>query len=167
MSATTHQPNTASTESGPFAPNPGETHQEASGAAARLVPENEREKFTPRLFGARMFMHGETAVFTWMRRLCKAYTGGYWEFYTVGDEGAGFMVPRMDAPVTLYVETNGYEGQMTAEAAGIVVTLFALNHLMFQTPSKGAVDVLADRYEELREFAAEHPEMSAIFGAID
>jgi len=36
MSAPTHQPNDASTQSGPFAPNPGETHQEASSAAARL-----------------------------------------------------------------------------------------------------------------------------------
>ena len=102
-----------------------------------------------------------------MRRLCAAYTGGFWEFYTVGDEGAGFMVPRMDGPLSISVETNGYEGQMSAEAAGIVVALFALNHLMYHTPDAGAAAVLGDRYEELRVFALEHPEHAAIFGAID
>ncbi len=167
MSATTHQPINASTQSGSFTPNPGETHQEASAAAARLVPEGERDKFLPQLFGARMFFHGEPTVYSWMSKLCKAYTGGYWEFYAIGDQGAGFMVPRMDGPVTLFVDTNGYEGQMSAEAAGIVVTLFALNHLMFSTPSKGAVDLLCDRYEELREYAMEHAEQREIFRAID
>lgn len=167
MSATTQQAIDASTQSGSSSPNPFEPHQEASTTAAKLVPENERESFLPKLFGARMFFHGEPMVYDWMRRLCKAYTGGFWEFYTVGDGGAGFMVPRMDGPVTVSVETNGYEGDMSAEAAGIVATLFALNHLMFRTTNATATEVLCDRYEQLRAFAAEHGERQAIFRAID
>jgi hypothetical protein len=167
MSATTHQAFNASNDAGLSPLQPPETHQEAQPAAARLVPEDERMTFLPQLFGPRVFFHGESAVYGWMRKLCKAYTGGLWQFFRVGDAGAGFMAPDIEGPLKLYVDGNGFEGDMSTEAAGIVVTLFALNHLMFSTPDKGAVDLLCDRYEELRDFAREHAEARAIFAAID
>ena len=167
MSATTHQAFNASNEAGLSPLQPPETHQEAQGGAARLVPEDERMSFLPQLFGARLFFHGEPEVYRWARKLCKDYRGGLWLFYRVGDAGAGFMAPDIEGPLKLFVDGNGFEGELSTQAAGVVFTLFALNHLMFCTPDKGAVDLLCDRYEELREFAHEHPESRAIFAAID
>jgi len=58
---------------------------------------------------------------------------------------------------------NGFEGALSADAAGIVATLFALSHLSFRYPR----DLLAESYERLADFAAGHAEAGAIYRAID
>ena len=62
------------------------------------------------------------------------------------------------------VDTNGYEGEMSADAAGITVCLFACSHLSFRYSND---EVFGDHFHMLREFAVEHAEASAIFAAID
>jgi hypothetical protein len=52
---------------------------------------------------------------------------------------------------------------MSADAAGITACLFALSHLSFRIRS----DSLARHYYELRDFALEHAEASAIIAATD
>jgi hypothetical protein len=52
---------------------------------------------------------------------------------------------------------------MSADAAGIVVTLFALCQLSAETEQDGIVEL----YHALRDFAAEHAEAGLIFSAID
>ena len=52
---------------------------------------------------------------------------------------------------------------MSAGAAGIIATLFAFSHLSFQYP----VDLMAEGYSRLYDYAAEHPESAEIFQAID
>ena len=54
-------------------------------------------------------------------------------------------------------------GEVSAEAAGIIATLFALAHLSF----RHEVDQLAEAYMRLYEFAGDHPEAGEIFKAID
>ena len=52
---------------------------------------------------------------------------------------------------------------VSAEAAGLIATLFALSHLSFRHES----DQLAEAYLRLYAFAGDHPEASEIFKAID
>ncbi|MGH7117509.1 MAG: antirestriction protein [Acetobacteraceae bacterium] len=62
------------------------------------------------------------------------------------------------------VDGNGYGGHMSAEAAGINATLFALSSLSFKYPD---AQILAERFHQLRAFALDHSEASAILAAID
>ncbi len=64
----------------------------------------------------------------------------------------------------LFVPGNGYRGEMTAEAAGITVCLFAFSHLSFAYLQ---TEVFARHFHWLREFALGHSEARQIFAAID
>ena len=134
---------------------------------ATLIPEGaQRLNFLPATFG-RYFMRGESLVYAWMRKLSEDYSGGFWHYYTLSN-GGHYMAPEMgDARLTLLVEGNGYEGSMSADAAGIVATLFALGQLAAEIAGTDAADALIDRYHFLRGFAAGHPEAAAIYRAID
>ena len=129
---------------------------------ATLVPDAKRLDFLPSLFGTRLMMRGEGLVYDWMGRLCPDYCGGYWEFYRLSN-GAGYLVPRCAGPVRIAVDGNGFSGSMSADAAGIVATLFALCDLAAQVRD----DAVIDLFHGLRDFAAEHAEMALIFAAID
>jgi hypothetical protein len=73
------------------------------------------------------------------------------------------MAPTHETPFDVCVETNGFEGQMSADAAGITACLFALSHLSFQIEHES----IANHFHQLREFALEHAEASVILSAID
>ena len=154
---------------------------------ARVLKDQERMSFLPRLFGNYM-MQGESYVFAWMQQLCPAYQGGFWDFVSL-DNGGGFMMTHRAVAqsrsrkyvrehggkkqVLVVVDSNGYEGWMSAEAAGIVATMFALSDLMMRASDpvthmlREKDEFLAERYYQLRAFAAQHEEIEEIFGAID
>ncbi|WP_256358641.1 hypothetical protein [Klebsiella pneumoniae] len=46
---------------------------------ARIIPNNRRMAFLPRLFGA-WYLTGEAGVYNLARSLCVDYQGGSWEF---------------------------------------------------------------------------------------
>ncbi len=138
-----------------------ETINENTITASR-VADAARLLFLPTYFGRDM-MKVETAIFRHMSELCESYHGGFWHFYELSNGGA-FMAPASDAPLAIGVYGNHYSGTMSAEAAGITATLFALSHLTFNYPD---ADVLIERFHQLRDFAADHAESSAIFAAID
>jgi hypothetical protein len=73
------------------------------------------------------------------------------------------MVPHLGR-VRLNVPGNGYRGEMTGDAAGITVCLFALSHLSFEYRQ---AEVFARHFHWLREFALGHEEAGQIFRAID
>jgi hypothetical protein len=98
-----------------------------------------------------------------MRALCESYSGGYFNFYDISNGGC-FMALERSEPLTIAGDGNGYEGTMSAEAAGVVSTLFALSHLAFRFFE---IELLSERYHQLREFALDHPEAGAILAAID
>ena len=52
---------------------------------ATLVDDENRLDFLPTFFGPRFMLHGETLIYAWMRKLCSAYNGGYWKFYTLSN----------------------------------------------------------------------------------
>lgn len=129
---------------------------------ATKVSDDKRLKFLPRLFGSQ-FLRGERAAYNWAESLSDDHDGAYWEFFDLSN-GSGFMAPAGDKEYKVEVSTNYYSGTMSTEAFGIVVTLFAMSSLFSETMVS---EELIDKYELLRDFAAEHPEASKIYKAID
>jgi hypothetical protein len=128
------------------------------GVTAQLVPENERMQFLPTVFGPRLMMRGENWVYGYMSRLCEKYTGAYWEFYRLSN-GGFYLAPRIAGPMLLKHADNFFEGEMSADAAGIVATLFAVNGLCWDFPDE---EHLAKAYSALLEFAYQHAEVANI-----
>jgi hypothetical protein len=132
-----------------------------NAVTSALVADDRRPQFLPRFF-SRYMLKVEAQIFSQMRGLCEAYHGGYWNFYELSNGGA-FMAPAAQA-LLIEVDGNGYQGSMSAEAAGITATLFALSSLSFRYSD---AELLAERFHQLRAFALDHPEAGAIFSAID
>jgi len=128
---------------------------------AREVANDERLQTLPRHFGRHM-LTVEYAVYAFMRKLANPYSGGYWAFFELSN-GGFYMVPECDTELSICVDGNGFDGTMSADAAGITVCLFALSHLSFQI----ADDSIAQHFHLLRDFALKHAEASAILAAID
>jgi hypothetical protein len=127
---------------------------------ARLVTGEARLRTLPKHFGPRQ-LTVEHAVFAWMAKLAAEYRGGFWQFYELSN-GGFYMAPDLQ-PLHLRVDGNGYDGQMSADAAGITACLFAFSHLSFQYSD----DMMGRHYHQLHEFAAAHAEAAAIFAACD
>lgn len=126
-----------------------------------VVPTEKRAEFLPKYFSTE-YLNAEGMIFTWARRLSADYTGGLWQFFEL-DNGGCYLAPDHASRFKVICSTNGYEGEMGADAFGITVTLFALCHMAEITGD----DRLIDRYHLLREYAYAHPEAAAIFAAID
>jgi hypothetical protein len=129
---------------------------------AILVADDDRLSFMPRYFGERLMMLGEYAIYKFMGNLSQDYHGGFWNFYTLSN-GGFYMSPDYDKPMRLSVDGNGFEGHLSADAAGIVANLFALSHLSWETED----DRIIKLYHLLREFVSDHPESRMILMAID
>jgi hypothetical protein len=95
-------------------------------------------------------------------KLTTQYTGGYWTFMELSNGGC-YLAPQSEATFHVSVDGNGFDGTVSADAAGITACLFALSHLSFQIRNES----IAEHYHQLRDFALEHAEASAIFAAID
>jgi hypothetical protein len=128
---------------------------------ANIVPEAKRLSFLPELFGAHL-MRGEHLVYMWMDRLCEAYNGGYWEYVKLSN-GGGYMSPRREGRMHIFVDGNQFDREMSTDAAGIVATMFALCQLANERQDEAIIN----RYYALRMFALDHPEAHLIFRAID
>lgn len=126
-----------------------------------VVPDELRLNVLPRYLG-RHFLTGESYVYAWAGRLCTAYQGGHWHFFTLSN-GGFYMAPSTLGRVAVRWHMNGYNDMMGADAFGITVTLFALCQLAEKTRD----DAIIDRYHQLREFAAQHVEATNIMRAID
>ena len=130
---------------------------------ATLVPEARRMAFLPALFSPALMLIGERAVYQFMSWLAPDdYTGGLWQFHEREGQ-ALFLSPDSDKRFRIFCETNGYMGEVSAEGAGIIATLFALSHLSFRHEA----DQLSEAYMRLYEFAGDHLEAGEIFMAID
>jgi len=127
---------------------------------AVLVREADRLAMLPRHFGG-YATRLEDRVYDFMGEFAREYRGGYWEFVELSNGGCYLRPPA--ATYAIRIDCNGFEGSLSADAAGITVCLFALSHLSFEHP-EGA---FARHFYALRAFALEHAEASAIFAAID
>lgn len=130
---------------------------------ASVVPDERRLDFLPTLFGRSLLMIGENAVYSLMERLSPLdYGGGFWDFYEHKGEPL-FLAPTSKSRFRITGEITGFQGEVSAEAAGIIATLFAFSHLSFQHQSEH----LSEGYGRLYAYSADHPEASEIFQAID
>ncbi|WP_233890086.1 antirestriction protein [Paraburkholderia flagellata] len=127
---------------------------------ASPVPEDRRLSFLPKHLGARLIT-GEALVYRWASVLSD-YDGGVWEFLELSN-GGFYLAPRTTKRFAITCNLNGFTGEVTADAAGIIFTLYMLNQLANQTQE----DSLINEYYLLRDFATTHREYAAIFGAID
>jgi len=128
---------------------------------ATLVPEADRLDFYPRFLKVSDFFRFETLVFSYMATFSAGYSGGMWDFYDLSN-GGFYVAPKGEDNVIFDVASNWFQGELSPDAAGIVVTLYALNRLL----SNGNQRYI-EHYYNLLDYAAQHPEASKIRGAID
>ena len=123
-----------------------------------------------KLFGIKYVLRLEPTVFEFAEQLAENYAYGYWAFYTLSN-GGFYMAPQSKAAVsvseTIYSVCcdNGFDGQMTADALGVTVCLYAYSNLSFGEDA--FADVCAEHFHLLREYAMEHLEVRSILRAID
>lgn len=137
--------------------------------ATLIADENQRLKFLPELFG-NFYIQGESLVYDYMKRFCPEYKSGYWEFFSLSN-GSGFMAvkAKTDAKTDFEIAENMFSGQLSVQAAGIIVTAYALtnlgNRLYDSKPDEAAK--FFERYHALCAYASEQPEWGLIRRAID
>ncbi|MDR8402140.1 antirestriction protein [Paraburkholderia sp. USG1] len=129
--------------------------------SATPVDESARMDMLPRYFGQHM-IRAEITVYTAMESLCESYCGGFWDYFELSND-AFYMAPRLDGPLSISCDGNGWSGEMSADAAGIVACLFALNAMAWSTENPR----FAQLYDRLLAFADQHAEAGAIYAAID
>ncbi|BCM78153.1 antirestriction protein [Aeromonas caviae] len=129
---------------------------------ASQVEEEDRMEFLPAFFGESLMLKGEGLVYNWMRRLSEDYQGGLWQFYHLSN-GGFYMAPDLDRKLVLCVPGNWFQRELSADAAGIVATLFVLCQLANATEE----DRLIDLYYKLKAYLDFHPEGGLIAQAID
>lgn len=131
---------------------------------ANVVPLSARSNFWQIHFGTvKGFATFEVVIFTIMGQFCDEYTGGYWEYCTLPNGGA-FIYPDLEhEKLALFNMHNGNEAELSPEAAGITVCLMLYSQWSFRTES----ELLVERFYQLRDYAIQHSESSAIFHLID
>jgi len=114
-------------------------------------------------FGNSFPIKVEPTVYSFTDKIAAEYTGGYWEFYVLSNDGF-YMVPNADNYYRISCD-NGYEGVLSADALGITVCLYAYSHLSFTGGSMA--EVYATQYHWLRDYMLCHSEAENILKAID
>lgn len=129
--------------------------------SATIVAEDDRMEFMPKHLG-RHLMAGQNMFFDYLGQLSPDYKGGYWEFYELSN-GGWYTAPAGEQRYKMAWAGNYYEGEMSADAAGITASLYTLSHLANTTEE----DSLINAYHLLRDFAIQHAEGQEILSAID
>ncbi len=129
---------------------------------AYAVSHHARMGTLPRHFGRHMLTF-EGMVYDLMRQFSPQYGGGMWAYLELSN-GSFYMTPPPDKSYRLTIQSNGYDGEMTADATGITVCLFAYSLLSFEYRG---TDVFTRHFHRLRDFALGHAESAQIFAAID
>ena len=131
------------------------------------VAREARFSFLPVLFGAD-YLTAEACIYAYAAKYIRDYDGGEWTFNTL-PQGAGYLAPDEDR-VTVFNPDNGFVGEMSGDAAGIVVTALVLNHRSWMHDHHGERDACRHyirRYEQLMSIVATHRESRAIYRALD
>jgi hypothetical protein len=144
--------------------NMTDTDEEHTTVTRQLIPEDQRLDFTANLFGAHFPLMIEPVIYGITERMSEAYSGGYWQFYSL-DNGGFYMAPDSDQVFQVSCG-NYFSGQLTADALGITACLYAFSHGSFSR-DEALGKLCAKHYHLLRHYMYEHPQVAAILGAID
>lgn len=129
--------------------------------SAYLVAEDDLASYFKVHFGA-VHRFAPAMFQEWMTRLCSGSgTSGAWTPYELSN--GGFYLVPLSRPQYRMESPNGCLETVSADAAGIVVSMFVINHLANATDN----DYLSDAYHALRIYGAEHREASSILGLTD
>ncbi len=128
------------------------------------VDDDRRADHAGALFGGHFPLRLEPFIFDMARKLSRDYDGGYWEFYALSS-GGFYMAPASNRNFRVVCE-NGFEGELSADALGIVVCLYAYSHLSF-SKIDGFADMCGRQFHWLRDYALQHAEVQGILRAID
>lgn len=132
---------------------------------ASAIPGCRRADHVSRAFGAAFPFVIEPRLFMTAESLSHNYLGGFWEMYELSN-GGFYMAPETDREFVVSA-SNGFEGEMSAEAFGITVCLYVFSRGSFDRTKPRMAATCSEQFHLLREFAAAHPEAGAIFGATD
>jgi hypothetical protein len=114
---------------------------------ASAIPGCRRAEHVAGIFGASFSFQIEPRIFTTAESLSHSYRGGCWEMYALSN-GGFYMAPETDA-------------------FGISVCLCLFSLVSFDRRKPRLARTCAEHFHLLREFAADHSEAAAIFGATD
>jgi hypothetical protein len=142
-------------------PNQANGASDESSITATLIAEATRLDFLPRHFKGHM-MEVENHLYAAFGKLCPTYRGGYWHFNDLSNGGC-YLAPS-EEQYALGPLDNGFEGTVSGDAAGIIVTLYTLSNLSFLYRDE---DIFSEHFHRLRAFALKHTEHQLIFAAID
>ncbi|EIP3952756.1 antirestriction protein [Salmonella enterica] len=132
-----------------------------------------RLTFIPQLFAT---PQGEQMAINFMRLHCANYDGGYWEFYAIhrGLSCQGGYIAPPEGTYRLAIPGNYFDAEVSADAAGLIATLFVLNQLSWRVSEMGpryvlTCQALVARQDALKDYISniKHPESHLIFRAID
>ncbi|TXS90806.1 antirestriction protein [Parahaliea maris] len=132
---------------------------------ATLILEEQRLDFIGNHFGATYPLLIEPTIYSTAEKLTNGqYHGGYWLMYQLSN-GGFYTAPDDDRRFQLSCE-NYWSGELSADALGITVCLYAFSRLSY---AKNVVfgKLCAENYYWLRDYVYEHPEAAAILGATD
>lgn len=116
---------------------------EVKNAQARL-------KFLPSKLG-RYCIAFENAIYNWMTRNAVAYNGGYWDFFQLSS-GGFYLQPTKGYMLT---SPNGFMDDVSAQEAGIIVTLMMLSHfsfVMYEKEHHEDCERISAYFHQLRDF---------------
>tara|TARA_R110002072_G_scaffold284396_5_gene448678 strand:+ start:11376 stop:11789 length:414 start_codon:yes stop_codon:yes gene_type:complete len=130
-----------------------------------LIATPDRVATTAKLFSYEFSQRIEPFVYTVAREMAPAYSGGYWLFYRLSNEGF-YMAPDIEGMFDASCASNFFQGKLSADALGIVACLTAYSNLSFGQP-EGFARTCADQFYLLRDYAGYHREAAAIYAAID
>lgn len=145
--------------------SPSAGNLEAAPITACKVPEAERYLFLPEFYPG-LYMAAESLTYLVAKRYISGYCGAYWNFFKLSN-GAYFMAPDEPEPVRVVVTDNYTDETMSAEAAGIVTTLYVLCQLTAAQLKDGDRERYVDLWHKLRDYACQHHDREAILKAID
>ncbi|QEY16021.1 antirestriction protein [Cellvibrio sp. KY-GH-1] len=125
------------------------------------VPGHLRMQTLPRRFPG-LFLVFENNVYDHMNKFAKSYKSGYWEFIELSN-GGFYMSLKSDKKFFVEIDSNYFEGTMSADAASLVANLFVYSRLAEQHN----LDYLIEGFHALYEYARLHPEGQLILSAIN
>ncbi len=133
----------------------------ADSIEAVQVPENKRMGILPKYLGMRYMMLGESLIYDCMGALCEAYDGGLWQMVELSNDA--FYMRQASPDAVWMTGPNGTTKRVSADAAGLVATLYAINSLAWRSMEPK----ISELYHRVLQYAGVHAEAAAIKALID
>lgn len=138
---------------------------------ATLVPQNKRMLMLPKHFGSWQMKAEDSAVQIARHMAERTYSkcSGYWDYFETSNNGF-FASPFNFESEVVMDSPNQSQHTLGGEAAGLVIWMMLSSHLSFEayhSDSQDMTEAFTGNFHQLREFALNHKDATAIFGLLD